>query len=167
MNRHHSAKPGIRWIGVDSVPEMVSEAKNNLPEGEGIELICADARDIAFLKSDFIVSYYFIQFVPPRDRQVLIDKIYESLNWGGAFVWFEKVRGPDARFQDMLNNMYVNFKRQQGFSAEEILNKSESLKTVLEPFSHQGNMDLLSRAGFRDVMPIFRHICFEGVVCIK
>lgn len=167
VNRHHVAKPGIRWIGIDSVQEMLVEAKKNLPDVKGVELICADARDVDFLRADFIVSYYFVQFIPPRDRQILINKIYESLNWGGAFVWFEKIRGPDARFQDMLNNIYTNFKRQQGFSAEEILNKSESLKTILEPFSHEGNMGLLERAGFKDVMPIFRNICFEGVVCIK
>lgn len=165
-NRHRATKPNIRWIGMDSVEGMVEQAKKNT-QGTGAEVICADIRDVDLLPSDFIVSYYFIQFVPPRDRQPLIDRIYQALNWGGAFVWFEKIRGPDARFQDMLNNLYTNFKLQQGFSPEEILNKAESLKTVLEPFSHQGNADFLSRAGFRDVMPIYRNICFEGLVCIK
>ena len=80
------------------------------------------------------MSYYVIQFIPPRDRQKLIDKIYETLNWGGAFVWFEKVRGPDARFQDIMVNMYHNFKLDNGYDAEEIMNKTNSLKGVMEPF---------------------------------
>ena len=46
-----------------------------------------------FKKTPMIISYYSIQFIPTRDRQDLINKIYESLEWGGAFVWFEKVRG--------------------------------------------------------------------------
>ena len=117
--------------------------------------------------SDFIVSYYVIQFVPPRDRQLLIDKIYERLNWGGAFVWFEKVRGPDARFQDIMTNMYHNYKLENGFSWDEIMNKANSLKGAMEPFSSQGNRELLERAGFKDIMPIYRNLCFEGVVCIK
>ena len=36
-------------------------------------------------------------------RQKLIDKLYNSLNWGGGLILFEKIRGNDARFQDILN----------------------------------------------------------------
>lgn len=82
-SRHFSSKPGIRWIGVDSIQEMVNEAKEKVPQYDGIEFIHADVRDIEISKSDFIISYYFIQFIPPRDRQALIDKIYSALNWGG------------------------------------------------------------------------------------
>lgn len=164
---HNQAKPGSRWIGLDSVPEMIEAGTAHCRDVPNVEMHCADIRDATFEPSDLIVSYYVIQFVPPRDRQALIDKIYDALNWGGGFIWFEKVRGPDARFQDMLNNLYMNYKLKQGFSPEEILSKSDSLKSVLEPFSSQGNLDLLRRAGFQDIMPIYRNLCFEGLVCIK
>ena len=39
----------------------------------------------------------------PKSRQLFINKIYNSLNWGGALILYEKIRGPDARFQDTLN----------------------------------------------------------------
>mgnify|MGYP000692191902 CR=1 FL=1 len=80
---------------------------------------------------------------------------------------FEKVRGPDARFQDILNDLYTDFKLEQGYSSEEIIGKSRSLKGVLEPFSSQGNLDLLSRSGFVDIMTIFKYFCFEGILAIK
>ena len=80
---------------------------------------------------------------------------------------FEKVRGSDARFQDIMSNLYVNFKTEMGFSASEILGKAESIKGVLEPFSTDGNIGLLKRAGFVDVMSIYKNICFEGFFCIK
>jgi tRNA (cmo5U34)-methyltransferase len=116
---------------------------------------------------DLIVSYYTIQFVPPRIRQELINKIYSSLNWGGGFILFEKVRAPDARFQDYANQIYADFKLGQGFSANNIVNKTRSLKGVLEPFSTQGNMDLMRRAGFQDIMTIAKWVCFEGFLAIK
>ena len=97
----------------------------------------------------------------------MINNIYESLNWGGGFVWFEKVRAADARFQDMTSNIYNNFKLNNGFSHEEILNKTNSLKGVMEPFSSKGNLDLLKRAGFEDILTIYKNICFEGLICIK
>jgi tRNA (cmo5U34)-methyltransferase len=45
--------------------------------------------------------------------------------------------------------------------------KSRSLKGILEPFSTEGNLGLLRRAGFVDIAPVFRHLCFEGVLAIK
>jgi tRNA (cmo5U34)-methyltransferase len=105
--------------------------------------------------------------VHPRIRQEIYNRIYQSLNWGGAFLLFEKVRGPDARFQDIISGIYTDYKLAQGYSASEVIAKTRSLKGVLEPFSTAGNLDMLERAGFADVMTIFKHVCFEGFFCIK
>jgi tRNA (cmo5U34)-methyltransferase len=97
----------------------------------------------------------------------VFDKIYQSLEWGGAAIIFEKVRAPDARFQDLTVQLYHEFKLVQGFDETEVLNKQRSLKGVLEPFSTQGNLDLFKRAGFVDIMTILKYICFEGFLAIK
>ena len=86
---------------------------------------------------------------------------------GGGFLLFEKVRGSDARFQEMMQNVYIDYKIDNKFSYEEIINKSMSLKGVLEPFSRKGNLGLLRRAGFEDIETIFRFNCFEGYIAIK
>jgi len=108
-----------------------------------------------------------MQFIPPRDRQQLFDRIYEALNWGGAFIMFEKVRAPDARFQDIATGLYNEFKLSQGFDEKEIVGKTRSLKGILEPFSTEGNFALFRRAGFEDVTTISKYICFEGFLAIK
>ena len=61
----------------------------------------------------------------------------------------EKVRGPDARFQDMLNQVYIEYKLSQGFTESQIIGKSKSLKGILEPFSSKGNLELLKEPGLR------------------
>ena len=114
-----------------------------------------------------VLSYYTMQFINPIVRQELFNKVYESLEWGGAFILFEKVRAPDARFQDIAAQLYIEFKLDQKFNEIEVLGKQRSLKGVLEPFSTQGNMDLLKRAGFVDMMTIMKSICFEGFLAIK
>lgn len=164
---HHKHKNNVNWVGVDSEQPMIDEAKSLSKDYDNIEYHCENILIHPIEDADFIVSYYVIQFVPPRYRQELINKIYQGLNWGGAFVWFEKVRGPDARFQDIATSMYNRFKMRQGFDAEEIINKSESLKGVMEPFSTQGNIDLLKRAGFKDISSLFKYVCFEGFIAIK
>lgn len=164
---HHSHKPDIQWVGVDREEPMIRKAAEHCREHPNIALFADDVLLFDYQKSDFIVSYYCIQFIPARQRQELFDKIYERLNWGGAFVLFEKVRGPDARFQDMMVSLYNDFKMRNGFSAEEILNKTSSLKGVLDPFSTEGNLGLLERAGFTDVMSVMKYVCFEGFLAIK
>ena len=164
---HHSHKPGVRWIGIDPVEAMIEKARVHCADLSNIEFICDDAVTHQFEKADLFVSYYCVQFVQPRHRQELINRIYERLHWGGAFLLFEKVRGPDARFQDMSVALYNEFKAKNGFSADEILNKTSSLKGVLEPFSTEGNLGLLRRAGFTDIMSVMKWICFEGFLAIK
>ncbi|MFQ5678552.1 MAG: methyltransferase domain-containing protein [Gemmatimonadota bacterium] len=167
LAEHQIHKPGIRWIGLDREEKMIERARAHCRGVKNITLLQQDVLEHEYEPSDFIVSYYCVQFIPPRRRQELFDRIYESLNWGGAFVLFEKVRGPDARFQDILVSLYNDFKARNGFTAEEILNKTASLKGVLEPFSTEGNLGLLRRAGFADIMTVMKYICFEGFLAIK
>ena len=47
------------------------------------------------------------------------------------------------------------------------LAKARSLKGVLEPFSREGNLGLMQRAGFVDIMSVFKYVCFEGFLAIK
>ncbi|GGY44547.1 methyltransferase domain-containing protein [Parvularcula lutaonensis] len=157
----------FKIVGLEIEPNMVSVAKERTKDYANIEVRQADILSEELEPADLIVSYYTVQFIQPALRQQVIDKIYKSLNWGGAFIMFEKVRGPDARFQDMVSSLYVDFKLQNGFSEAEIVNKTRSLKGVLEPFSTQGNIDMMNRAGFVDIMTVFKHICFEGFVAIK
>lgn len=166
---HHSKKNQTQWIGIDNEPAMIAKALALLADTPepNVRFLCQDALSVPLEKSDFIVAYYTVQFIHPRVRQTLISQIYEALNWGGAFVLFEKVRGPDARFQDIFATLYTDFKLENGFSPDEIVGKAQSLKGVLEPFSTQGNLDLLARAGFKDVTTVMKHLCFEGFLAIK
>ena len=80
----------------------------------------------------------------PKDRQIIFNKIYNSLNWGGAFIFFEKVRAPDARFQDISVQLYNEYKL-KNYSPASILGKTSSLRGVLEPFTSAENFRLLKR----------------------
>lgn len=165
--KHNTHKPNIKWYGIDCEPDMIEAAQKKFEKYENVYLEKADINTYEFQKSDMVVSYYCIQFVHPKFRQQLISRIYESLEWGGAFVWFEKVRAPDARFQDIATSLYTDFKLNQGYSADEIIGKSKSLKGILEPFSTFGNMEFLRRAGFVDIITIMKYVCFEGYLAIK
>ena len=160
-------RESAKFVGVDVEQGMVDFAKNRYDQITNLEFLCDDIMNLEMEESDFIVAYYTVQFIRPSLRQKLIDKLYSKLKWGGALVLFEKVRGSDARFQDILTTLYNEYKLQQGYTPDDIVAKSLSLKGVLEPFSTQGNIDMLKRAGFLDVNTVQKYLCFEGFLAIK
>lgn len=169
LARHNSNKSSARFIGIDIEEDMTSIAKEKLDSSDinNLEIYCDDILQYDYEKADLIVAFYTVQFIRPKQRQILINKIYETLNWGGAFILFEKVRANDARFQDMMTSLYNDYKVEQGYTPDEIMGKSRSLKGVLEPFSTDGNLDLMRRAGFDDIMTVMKYMSFEGFVAIK
>ncbi len=158
---------GTELIGIDSEPAMTAIASKKCAPFTNVRILQGDIIETDLEPADLIISYYTMQFVRPRFRQQVFDKIFQSLNWGGGFLLFEKVRAPDARFQDMMTSVYTDFKLDHGLNEAEIINKTKSLKGILEPFSTQGNLDLLTRAGFIDVMTVYKYVCFEGFLAIK
>ncbi len=165
----YTNKKKIKFTGVEIEKKMYSFAKKNIKRKKikNIKLFNSDLKKIKFNRSNYIICYYTMQFVHPSYRQNIFNKIYKSLNWGGAFIIFEKIRGNDARFDNILNSLYFDFKEENNFSSQGILNKSKSLRGVLEPFSDAGNLGFLKRSGFRDIQTIFHHLCFKGYLCIK
>lgn len=165
--RHDHNEKKIKYIGYDTVSEMLGFAKKKCKKLKNVKFI-KNSILLAPLKNSCIISsFYTIQFISPSKRQFLIDRIYKNLNWGGAFFMVEKVRGPDARFQDILTQAYIDYKIDVGYNSDEIISKSKSLKGVMEPFSTKGNLDLLKRSGFKDIITVFKYGCFEGFLAIK
>ena len=162
--RHELRDAKFKAIEIEH--DMVTEAKKRY-KSKNLEFICDDIITFDYEKADMFLSYYTVQFIHPKFRQDLINKIYENLNWGGAFIMFEKVRANDARFQDIITTLYSDFKLENGFSADEIIAKQRSLKGVLEPFSSNANIEMLKRAGFVDIITVFKYLNFEGILAIK
>jgi tRNA (cmo5U34)-methyltransferase len=169
LAQHNINKMKARFVGIDIENDMVDAANKNKKKYPDInvDFMAADALEVELEPSDLIVCYYTVQFIHPSVRQELINKLYKSLNWGGALLLFEKVRGPDARFQDIMTSLYTDYKIRVGYTPGDIVAKSRSLKGILEPFSTQGNIDMLRRAGFVDINTIQKYICFEGFIAIK
>ena len=162
----HSNKKKIKFYGIEKEKKMYNYAKLKIKE-KNIKLINTDFRSVTTKKSDLIISYYTFQFINPSLRQNMLTKIFKSLNWGGAFIMFEKIRGNDARFDNILNSLYLDFKEDNKLSNKDILLKSKSLRGILEPFSDSGNLGLIKRAGFKDIQTIMQSLCFKGYLCIK
>ena len=133
--------------GYDNEAKMIDTCKQRLDSiAPNCDKISFNLLDLVYedwgSNVDMCTMVYTLQFIPPSIRQLVVDKIFQNLNWGGGLFLFEKVRGSDARFQDYLNHAYWQYKL-NSFSAEEILGKSMSLVGTMEPFWTEGNLAML------------------------
>ena len=171
LSKYHANKKSVHFIGIEPCSGFEEEFLTNISslnrENHSFEFLQASIEDVELKKADLFISYYTLQFIHPRVRQSIVNSIYESLNWGGGFFLFEKVRGVDARFHEMINLAYLEYKKTVGYTDQEIISKMFSLKGVLEPFSSNENFNFLKRAGFKDITIISKDLCFEGVLAIK
>jgi tRNA (cmo5U34)-methyltransferase len=167
---NYTNKKVKKFIGIEpekSMLEIANKKRKKLDKKNNIKFTHNTIQKIKLGSSSMIISYYTIQFIPPRIRQVVINKIFKSLKWGGCFVMFEKIRGEDARFQDIYTSLYNDFKEKNKLSMIEIFNKQKSLRGILEPFSNYGNTGMLKRAGFKDISSFYQNISFKGYLAIK
>ena len=102
-----------------------------------------------------------------KQRKILLKKIYNSLDSGGAFISVEKIRSSNSHYEDILNQMYFDFKLDQNLSEKEILNKAKSLRSSMYLFNEKTTKKLLSDAGFRDSEVFFKCFNFVGYIAIK
>ena len=66
----------------------------------------------------------------------------------------------------LLDTILSKFKINNGYNLSEIMNKSRSLKGVLEPFTSKANEDYLKRAGFQ-ILKLYSNLLFSRLVCYK
>jgi len=162
----YTNKKNISFYGIESEKSMYEHAISK-SKPANIQIFNKDVKSIKLKKNDLVISYYTMQFIPTSLRQDVVKQIYESLNWGGAFIIFEKVSGNDGRFENILNSLYLEFKSDNNLSNDHLIEKSRSLRGILEPFSDKGNLGLLKRSGFEDIQTIMQFLCFKGYLCIK
>ena len=61
----------------------------------------------------------------------------------------------------MMSLIYNDYKLTKVITLKKIIEKSRSLKGIMEPFSSKANFEMLKRAGFEDSMSVFKFVCFE------
>jgi len=160
-----------RFRGIDISEPMLEKAKTryknliecNICKFDNIDLRYDFPNDIY----DLIMSILTIQFTPIEYRQNIIQKVYDKLNNGGAFIFVEKVLGNCSEINDIMVNEYYNLKKSNGYSQDQIDRKKISLEGVLVPMTSNWNIDLLKQAGFKKVDVFWRWMNFEGYIAIK
>ncbi|MCF7843917.1 methyltransferase domain-containing protein [Candidatus Gracilibacteria bacterium] len=109
---------------------------------------------------DVVTANWTLHFI--KRRKQYIKDIYSSLKKGGFFVLTEKIST-----SSFIHNRYHDFKRKQGLTEKEILDKEISLKGVLTTKPLSWYLNTLKEVGFSEVEIIDTDWCFVSILCRK
>ena len=155
---------GAEVIGVDREPGMIEAAAERCTGLSSVRFDVSALENAEIEPADLAVSFYTLQFVPLRQRQAVLARIQRALAPAGALILFEKILASTANAQDVSVGVYSDFKRRHGFTDDEIAAKARSLRGVLQPLPAEQNYAMLGRAGFTELIQVFRWMIFDGVI---
>ncbi|MDR2080993.1 MAG: carboxy-S-adenosyl-L-methionine synthase CmoA [Campylobacteraceae bacterium] len=162
------AKFPLRLRGIDNSEAMCERARQKIKAyGADIELINGDIMEQNFGMNSVIIANYMFQFIRPPKRVELAGKIYNSLDKGGICIFSEKIIYENKILNKKMIDLYLAFKKRQGYSDFEISQKRESLENVLVPYTENENIDMMKTAGFHEVVSVFKYANFATFLAVK
>jgi len=155
-------------IGIDNSDAMLENAAKKISAfGANIELINNDITKVNFSNANVIIANYMLQFIRPIERASFVQKIYDSLEEEGIFIFSEKIIFEDKILNKQMIDLYYKFKKEQGYSEFEISQKREALENVLVPYTEEENKKVILNAGFKSVESLFKYGNFITFVAKK
>ncbi|MEN8302623.1 MAG: carboxy-S-adenosyl-L-methionine synthase CmoA [Campylobacterota bacterium] len=168
LNIHRSLDANAELIGLDNSEAMLAQAKRKCEAyGAKVDVLNADILEYEYKEADVFISNYTLQFIRPLVREELVKKIASSLKEEGVFIFSEKVISHHSKLNKDLIECYYDFKKEQGYSEYEIMQKREALENVLVPYSEEENMKMALNCGFSHCEVVFRWANFATFIAIK
>lgn len=159
--------------GYEISPPMVEAAQKRFKDRALVSIKKRDLRDAIPLvgpsgaRANVVLAVLTLQFVPINYRQAIVRRCFEALQDGGALIVVEKVLGDGAEIDQLMVDLYHDTKRRAGYSDESIQRKQMALEGVLVPVTAAWNLDLLRKAGFREVDCFWAWMNFRGFLAVR
>ncbi len=168
IERGLGEKASVELIGLDNSSAMIEHAKKKCEAYQStITLIEGDILEYPFGTTQAVVCNYTLQFIRPMMRETLVQKVYDSLENGGVFIFSEKVLSSNATLNKQLIDCYYDHKKAQGYSEYEIVQKREALENVLIPYTVEENQQMVKKVGFSSCDVVFQWANFATFIACK
>ncbi len=157
-------------IAVDNSQAMIERCRLHLDAFKAetpVKVICDDLQNIKIDNAAVVVMNFTLQFIPPAQREVIIQSIYAGLKPGGVLILSEKMRHESNQANELLIDLHHEFKRRNGYSELEISQKRTAIENVMQTDSMEIHQQRLQQAGFSDVVTWFSCYNFSSLVAIK
>ena len=144
LEEYFSLNPGAKVAGIDLSKAMLDALKEKFPEKE-LTLVHGSYFDVPFGEAlyDAAVSVESLHHFSAEMKASLYGKLHAALKEGGSFVLTDYFAESEALEKEYFQNLEL-LKKEQGLSEDAFYHYDTPLLVEHE-------MDLLRRAGFREV----------------
>lgn len=172
FSMRHSVKAQVsKIVAVDTSSSMIERFHHHLDRDVAVipvEPIESDIENISLENSSVTVLNFTLQFIKPEKRESIITNIYNGLVDDGVLILSEKLKFNENDHDDhLLDELYLDFKRFNGYSEMEISRKREALENVLMRDSLDDHKKRLQQAGFSKVHVWFQCFNFVSILAQK
>lgn len=157
--------PQARYTGIEIEEDFFKDYDKDMDEYGQLNYFKGDVREYDFSNCSLVTSIFTLQFMKPKDRQETIERIYNGLNTGGAFIFSEKTYSCNPKVQDMMTFMFYDYKR-KNFTDKEILDKEVQLRHMMKPNTKTELYKMCTDAGF-EVHTFWQNFNFIGIIALK
>jgi tRNA (cmo5U34)-methyltransferase len=158
----------IELVGIDNSSAMIAHAHKKIEAyHSNIQLVEGDILEYPFGETKVVICNYTLQFIRPMMREALVQKIVDSLQPGGIFIFSEKVLSENGALNKQLIDCYYDYKKEQGYSEYEIVQKREALENVLIPYTVDENKEMVRKCGFISCDVLFSWANFATFIAFK
>jgi tRNA (cmo5U34)-methyltransferase len=168
--RHAVNASGCRIVAVDNSSQMVHRLEQILERDIGVIPVntrCENILETKMENSSFTILNYTLQFIDTDKKEKLMQRVYDSLNSGGALVLTEKIKFKDPDVQQYVEELYFDYKRFNGYNELEISQKRDALETVMKLETVTQHIDRLKTLGFTTVTQWFSDLNFASFLAVK
>ena len=159
-----------KYIAIDSSAPMIDQCQKNLSSKLTIDKFIAHVEDIRLTNisnASVVVLNFTMQFLPPAERQQLLEKIYDGLKPGGVLILSEKTKEVDSNKNAILIDLYHQFKSANGYSDLEISQKRTALEKVMVLDTSKEIMYRLHAAQFSTIQQWYQCFNFISLFAVK
>ncbi|MEI6858898.1 MAG: carboxy-S-adenosyl-L-methionine synthase CmoA [Shewanella sp.] len=161
---------GCQIIAVDNSPAMVKRCseiikayRSDIP----VTVLQDDICNINIENASVVILNFTLQFLTRDKRLELLTNIYHGLLPGGVLILSEKFVFKDALSHQLIIDLHLDFKRNNGYSELEISQKRSSLENVLVSDSVDEHYQRLQAAGFIHNNLWYQCFNFGSIISIK
>ena len=169
MEYNEDHAPDAYYVGVEIAEGFFKDLEKRkiaLDKKGLVEFIFDDVRNYQFYNCSLVTSIFTLQFMSKKDRARVIKDIYDGLNYGGGFIFAEKIDCENSRLQDMMTFNYYDYKRKK-FDYDDIMTKERTLRNMLKPNTWKEIENMVLDAGLKAVEQSWKNHNFVGAVAIK
>lgn len=157
--------PHAQYTGIEIEEDFFGDYNMDEEKYHQLSYFRGDVREFDFQNCSLVTSIFTLQFMSPKDRQDVLNRVYKGLNTGGAFIFSEKTFSCNPRIQDMMTFTYYDYKR-KNFTDAEILDKEVQLRHMMKPNTKTELYDMFTNAGF-EVHNFWQNFNFIGAIALK